>query len=79
MKKVYTLIAIASLMVCAAACGNTNKKAEEEPAAEPQKEAPAKEKSTEDKLKEAAADAAIDLTKAGVDAATKAAQDAANK
>ena len=79
MKKVYTLIAIASLMVCAAACGNNNKKAEEPAAEQPKKEAPAKEKSAEEKIKEAATDAAIDLTKAGVDAATKAAQDAANK
>ena len=41
MKKVYTLIAIASLMVCAAACGNNNKKAEEPAAEQPKKEAPA--------------------------------------
>ena len=72
MKKIYTLLAIASLMVCAAACGNNTKKAEEP--AEPAKEAPAKEKSNEDKLKDAATDAAIDLAKTGIEAAKDAAK-----
>ncbi len=76
MKKVYTLIAIASLMVCAAACGNNNKKAEEPAAEQPKKEAPAKEKSAEDQIKEAATNAAVDIAKTGLDAATQAAKDA---
>lgn len=75
MKKVYALIAVASLMVCAAACGNNNKKAEEP--AETKTEAPAaKEKNAADELKEAATNAAVDVAKTGINAAAEAAKDA---
>lgn len=80
MKKVYSLIAIATLMVCAAACGNNANKAKD--AEEPKTEAPAapaKEKSAEDQVKEAVTNAAVDVTKEAANAAANAAKDALNK
>ena len=76
MKKIYTLLAIAALMVCAASCGNNAKKAEEEPAAAPQAEAAAPEKSAADQIKEAATNAAVDVATTGINAAAQAAKDA---
>ena len=79
MKKVYSLIAIATLMVCAAACGNNANKAKD--AEEPKTEAPAApaEKSAEDQVKEAVTNAAVDVTKEAANAAANAAKDALNK
>lgn len=73
MKKVYALIAIATLMVCAASCGNKKKAEEPEQA---KTEAPAKEKSDLDELKEAANKAAVDVAKTGINAAAEAAKEA---
>ena len=74
MKKVYSIIAILTLIVCAASCGNKKAK---EPAPAPKTEQPAanaKEKSAEDEIKDAAKAAAVDVAKTGINAAADAAK-----
>ncbi len=77
MKKVYAIIAVLTLVVCAASCGN-NKKAKE-PAETKKVENVAKEKSAADQIKDAANEAAVDVAKTGINAAAEAAKDAVKK
>ena len=80
MKKIYSLIAVAALVVCVAACGNKKAEGEEgakEPAAtEATAPAQEQEKSAVDQIKEEAQNAAVDVAKAGLNAATDAAKEA---
>ena len=68
MKKIYVILAVAALMICAASCGNKKAK-EAEPAAQ---EAVAAEKSAQDEIKEAATEAAVDVAKTGIAAGAEA-------
>ena len=69
MKKIYVILAVAALMICAASCGNKKAKEAAEPAAQ---EAVAAEKSAEDQIKEAATEAAVDVAKTGIAAGAEA-------
>lgn len=68
MKKIYVILAVAALTICAASCGNKKAK-EAEPAA---KEVVAKEKSAQDEVKDAVKDAAVDVAKTGIAAGAEA-------
>ena len=74
MKKIYSIIAILTLLVCAASCGNKKAK-EPAPAAKTEQPAAAKEKSAADEIKDAAKAAAVDVAKTGINAAADAAKD----
>ena len=69
MKKIYVILAIAALTICAASCGNKKAKEAAEPVAQEAVEA---EKSAEDQIKEAATDAAVDVAKTGIAAGAEA-------
>ena len=76
MKKIYVILAVAALTVCAASCGNKKaKEANAEPAAEPAKEVVV-EKSAADEVKDAAKDAAVDVAKDAIAAGAEKAKDA---
>ena len=78
MKRIYSIIAILTLLVCSASCGNKKAK-EPAPAAKTEQPAKAKEKSAEDEIKEAAKAAAVDVAKTGINAAADAAKEEMNK
>ncbi|MBP5567021.1 MAG: hypothetical protein J6X57_06020 [Bacteroidales bacterium] len=69
MKKIYVILAVAALTICAASCGNKKAAKEAEPAA---KEAVAAEKSAQDQIKDAATEAAVDVAKTGIAAGAEA-------
>ncbi len=74
MKKIYVILAVAALTICAASCGNKKAK---EPAAEPAPAAEAVvEKSAADEVKEAATNAAVDVAKEAINAGANKAKDA---
>lgn len=69
MKKVYVIIAIAAISLCAASCGN--KKAENKVA-----EPAAVEQKADDSIKAAAKEAAEDVAKTAIDKAASEAKEA---
>lgn len=74
MKKIYVILAVAALTLCAASCGNKKAK-EAAPAAEPAKEVVV-EKSAADEVKEAATNAAVDVAKEAINAGAEKAKEA---
>ena len=67
MKKIYVILAIALMSLCAVSCGNKKASNNAEPAAATQT-TPAT-KSAGDEIKEAAKDAAVDVAKEGINKA----------
>ena len=74
MKKIYSIIAVLTLLVCAASCGNKKAK-EPAPAPKTEQAASEKEKSAADEIKDAAKAAAVDVAKTGINAAADAAKE----
>lgn len=77
MKKIYVVLAVAALMVCAASCGNKKAAKQAEPAPA-ETVAPVEEaaKEAEATLEDAAKAAAEDVAKTAIDEAAKKAKEA---